>query len=99
LPTIEVKGGNRHLAADEGLAALAKAGVPFYRRDRSLVRVCRVQGKASDGNIVFLPAVQELPIAAIGRALAHVAQWIGFDRFGNPMLIDPPGDRTDHHHD
>ena len=51
-PTIQVVGGNRHEAADAGLAALNAADVPFYQRDGALVRVCRVSAKACDGSML-----------------------------------------------
>jgi hypothetical protein len=35
---IHVSAGLLHQAADEGLAAMADAGVPFYQRDKKLVR-------------------------------------------------------------
>ena len=64
--------------------------MPFYRRDRDLVRIVRVKAKASDGAVVTMPAVDRVPAAALGRALGQAARWERFDRHGNLIAIDPP---------
>jgi hypothetical protein len=67
--TIRVSAGLRHRAADNGLAAMLAAGIPFYQRDRMLVRVCGTEAKASDGRIVTVPAILPVTSAMLGRAL------------------------------
>ena len=49
LPTIEVRAGERHLAAYAGLEALAAAGTQFFQRSGSLVHVCPIEVKTADG--------------------------------------------------
>jgi putative DNA primase/helicase len=91
-PIIIVKAGERHDAADEGIAALVAAGVAFYQRDRKLVWVCGVKGKASDGSVVFTPAIVAVKFAMLGRALGLSARWERLDRKGDAIRIDPPKD-------
>ncbi len=64
-PTVLVVAGKRHIAADAGLAAIASA--PFYVRDRALVRVCRTKGKAADGSMVMIPAIDPVSSGVLGR--------------------------------
>ncbi len=90
LPTIEVQAGLRHVAADAGLAALHAAGVPFYQRDRSIVRVCMVPAKSAGGYITFTPGIVEVGYAFLSRALGRVARWEKYDRRGDLIRIDPP---------
>jgi putative DNA primase/helicase len=89
-PIIRVAAGRRHEAADQGLAALAAAAVPFYQRDRNIVRVCNVKGKASDGSLVFTPAIVEVKLAMLGRALGLSAHWERLNNKGDVVHIDPP---------
>ena len=49
LPVIVVEGGSRPKNADAGIKALRNAEVPFYRRDKSLVRVAVIEAKSADG--------------------------------------------------
>ena len=81
-PTIRVVGGNRHEAADAGLAALNAARVPFYQRDGALVRVCRVSARACDGSTVTTPAVTSVTAPMLERALGQVAHWETVNRKG-----------------
>lgn len=90
LPPITVRSGHRHLAADAGLAAMQAAGVAFYQRDKTLVRVCRVTAKASDGTLVSVPAVAPVTNAMLGRALGQAAHWQKFKASGKASRIDPP---------
>ena len=90
LPIIEVRGGERHKAADEGLSALYAARTPFFQRDRELVRVCMIQAKAADGELTFTPGIVQVTHAALGRELGRSARWIAFDRKGKERRIDPP---------
>jgi putative DNA primase/helicase len=92
LPTITVRAGERHLAADAGLAALAAAEVPFYVRDRALVRVCGITAKASDGGVARVPAVTFVTTPMLSRALGQSARWETFSRKGEIIRIDPPRD-------
>ncbi len=89
-PTVQVISGKRHEAADGGMAALANAGVPFYVRDRTLVRVCRTKAKASDGSNVLIPAVETVPLPILARALGQSARWEKFNHKNELVRIDPP---------
>ena len=90
LPTIIVRAGGRHLAADAGLAAMHEAGVPFYRRDKDLVRILRIQLKLSDGGDVLVPAVVPIAMPTLLRTLGLSAQWQKFNHKGEQVGIDPP---------
>jgi putative DNA primase/helicase len=63
---ILVTPGQRHEAADAGLAALFSAGVEFYQRDRSLVRCCVLSAKASNGDLVRVPGIMPVTLPALG---------------------------------
>ena len=90
LPTIEVQAGLRHVAADSGLAALDAAGVPFYQRGRSIVRVCMTPAKSASGDLTYTPGIVEVGYAFLSRALGRVARWEKFDRYGKLVRTDPP---------
>jgi hypothetical protein len=90
LPAIIVRSGERHLAADAGLSAIAAAGIQFYRRDRALVRVCRIKAKRADGGEVFVPAVTVITMPMLSRALGQSARWWKYNRKREPAGIDPP---------
>jgi hypothetical protein len=88
---ITVKAGERHIAADEGIAALQKAGTAFYQRDRALVRVCKVKAKAADGDIIFVPGIAVVTPAILERELGIAAQWERLDpQKSKTTRIDPP---------
>jgi hypothetical protein len=91
-PKICVRAGFRHKAADEGLVALWAAGMPFYQRNRSLVRVCMVRAKAAGGEVTPTPGIIPVTHAMLGRALGRVAIWerpVG--KKGKELArIDPP---------
>jgi putative DNA primase/helicase len=90
-PKITVKAGERHIAADQGIAALHAAGVAFYQRDRALVRVCKVKARAANGDIILVPGIAAVTPAILERALGLAAQWERFDPQKNqPVRIDPP---------
>ena len=91
LPKIVVDPGLRHKAADAGLAAMHAAGVAFYQRNRTLVRVCPIKAKASDGTIIFVPGIVPVIPASLGRALGQSAYWEKLNARGKPVRIDPPG--------
>jgi putative DNA primase/helicase len=38
----------------------------------------------------MVPAIREIPLAALGRALGQAARWMRFDRYGKLQRIDPP---------
>jgi hypothetical protein len=92
LRIIKVLAGLRHHAADQGLEALVAAGTPFYQRDLKLVRVCRTQAKASDGNIVSVPTITPVVFAMLGRALGVAARWEKITGKGETIRIDPPSE-------
>lgn len=88
-PVIIVKPGERHLAADEGLEALAAVGTKFYRRFTELVHVVRVEGKDAHGERVFTPGVTPIDLPILQRALAYAAVWQK-PKGKNFVMIDPP---------
>jgi hypothetical protein len=90
MPTIRVLSGRRHEAAEAGLAALAQAGVPFYQRDKALVRIARSKAKASDGAILPLASVISVGTVMLGRALGQSARWEKVKATGEIVAIDPP---------
>ena len=87
-----MRAGGRHIAADQGLAAMRLAGVPFYQRDKKLVRICRVNAKTSDGKIIWAAGITRVGSAILGRALGQSANWQKFNRNGEVVNIDPPKD-------
>ena len=88
---IRVHAGERHKAADAGLAALGAAGVPFYQRNRTLVRVCLITAKASDGKVIYVPGVLPVALPVLGRALGQAAKWQKPSARQKLVTIDPPG--------
>jgi putative DNA primase/helicase len=90
IPVIIVRGGERHLAADAAIAAMAQARVPFYRRDRDLVRILRIKVKQSNGNVVLMPAVVPVTLPFLLRTLGRTAHWRKLDRQHQQVSIDPP---------
>jgi len=70
LPQIIVYAGERHLAVDQGLAALAAGRVPFYQRGQDLVRICLIKLKLSNGDDVRVPAVSIVTLPMLMRALS-----------------------------
>ena len=90
VPTIAVRSGDRHLAADAGLTAMHKTKVPFYRRDKELVRVLRIQLKLSNGADALVPAVVPVSLPMLMRALGQSAHWVKFNHKREQVDIDPP---------
>jgi hypothetical protein len=88
---ITVTAGERHKAADEGIAALYAKGVAFYQRDRMLVRVCDIKARSTSGDVILVPGIADVTPAILERALGQVARWQRFDAKKEHMLrIDPP---------
>jgi hypothetical protein len=75
IPTIIVERGRMHEAADQGLAALQAARVPFFTRNFELVRVCTVKAKAWDGEIIQVPGILSVKYPALRRAMSQSAYW------------------------
>jgi putative DNA primase/helicase len=90
LPTITVSAGYRHEAADRGLAALHAAGVPFYQRDRALVRITLIKARNSDKEVIAVPGIDRVTPATLGRSLGLSAIWQKINSKGQPVRIDPP---------
>jgi hypothetical protein len=90
LPRIIIRAGERHLAADAGLPAMFAARVPFYRRDKELVRILRIKLKLSDGTDVLVPAVEPVTLATLMRELGRSAHWVKFNDKSQQIRIDPP---------
>jgi hypothetical protein len=90
LPVIRVRGGKRHIAADQGLAAMRAVRTAFYRRDKDLVRVSRIPTKDKAGKTMLLPGVEIIDVPMLGRALGLSARWEKVDNHGLLIAIDPP---------
>lgn len=91
VPEITVVAGERHQAADEGIAGLHAAGVAFYQRDRMLVRVCDLKARSTGGDVILVPGIAQITPAILDRALSQVARWQRFDVKKQDMVrIDPP---------
>jgi putative DNA primase/helicase len=90
IPIIKVRAGFRHAAADEGLAALHKAGTRFYQRDRMLVRVAMVEARTAAGERTFTPGILPVTHPMLVRELGRTAVWVGFNTKGKEHRIDPP---------
>jgi putative DNA primase/helicase len=91
LPDITVTAGERHKAADGGIAALQAANVAFYQRGRALVRVCDIKARSTTGDVILVPGIAEVTPAILDRALGQVARWQRFDVKKQEMVrIDPP---------
>jgi hypothetical protein len=90
IPVIRVRGGKRHIAADQGIAAMRDACVPFYRRDRELVQVCRLAAKDKNGTTIHVPGVAVVEPPILGRALGLSARWEKVNNKGILVPIDPP---------
>jgi putative DNA primase/helicase len=89
-PTVRVLNGLRHRAADQGLEAMFKAGVPFYQRDKQLVRAALVKAKSADGRIIEVPGIIPVTNPILARALGQSAEWERVKADGEPVRIDPP---------
>jgi putative DNA primase/helicase len=91
IPTIRVVAGERHLASDAGLAALARAGAEFYHRDQALVRVGLTPAKTAMGDDILLPGIAPVTLPRLGRALGFAALWERYDKRAKGWLrTDPP---------
>jgi hypothetical protein len=78
-PEITVRAGERHKAADQGIAALQAAGVAFYQRGSALVRVCDVRARSMTGEVIMVPGIAAVTPAILERALGQTATWQRFD--------------------
>ena len=87
---ITVYAGERHKAADAGLAALVAAGEAFYQRDKSMVRAAVCKAKSSDGRIVSVPGIVPVTLPMLARALGQATRWERPNKKGALIRIDPP---------
>jgi hypothetical protein len=93
VPIITIEGGNRHDAADKGIAALITGEVPFYQHTRKIQRVALVPAKNTSGESIMVPGIVSVGPAMMGRALGRSAVWQRFDiKRKQHVRIDPPGD-------
>jgi putative DNA primase/helicase len=90
LPTIVVRAGDRHLAADAGLKALEAAGTQFFQRSGSLVYVCPIEVKTTDGETTLAPGIEPVSHPMLGRELGRATHWVRFDANGREHRTDPP---------
>jgi len=95
IPTIRITAGLRHENADAGLAAMKAAGIPFYVRNRALVRTCIIQAKTSSGELVKVPSIIPVNRAMIGRAMGQTAIWERVNQDGAIRRLDPPQELTE----
>jgi choline dehydrogenase-like flavoprotein len=51
------------------------AGVPFYQRDKKLVRVCLIKAKNADGENFSVPSIVPVSPLILRRALGQSAHW------------------------
>jgi putative DNA primase/helicase len=90
-PEITVRAGERHKAADEGIAALQAASVAFYQRGSALVRVSDVRARSMTGEVIMVPGITAVTPAILERALGQTATWQRFDeKKAETVRIDPP---------
>lgn len=90
LPVIDVISGQRHLQADAGLKALRQARVPFYQRDRQMVRVAPIKAKDAEGNDLMVPGLIEVTKPILARQLGKWARWEKLTAKEGLKRIDPP---------
>ncbi len=91
-PAIRVMGGQRHIAADQAIDAMMAMGVPFYQRDRALVRVASSRAKTSDGAVIDVPGIVPVTIPILGRLMGQSAEWERINSKDEVIRIDPPKD-------
>jgi putative DNA primase/helicase len=90
-PIITVEAGKRHIAADQGIAALVAGDVPFYQRNRKIQRVALVPAKNTCGEIMDVPGIVSVDIALMERELGRSAAWQRYDiKQKKHVAIDPP---------
>ena len=87
-PVITVYAGQRHLAANRGLAALHMARLVLCPRPSARAGVCD-RGNPADGDDISVPAILEVPLPYLSRALGQSARWMKFDNKGHLMRVDP----------
>jgi putative DNA primase/helicase len=86
-----VEPGKRHIGADEGISALGEAGIPFYQRNRKIVRVALIKAKTSSGETIIVPGIVPVDQPFMERELGRSAVWQRFDaRKRGYVVIDPP---------
>jgi putative DNA primase/helicase len=91
IPVIRIKGGERHIAADAGIAALMVAKVPFYQRNRKIQRIALVQAKNTSGEVIMVPGIVTVDAAMMARELGRSAIWQRHDLKQKKVIrIDPP---------
>jgi putative DNA primase/helicase len=88
---ITVEAGKRHEAADQGIAALVGAEVPFYQRNQKIVRIAPVPAKTTNGDTIIVPGIVPVEPAMMERELGRSAPWQRFDmKQKKHVVIDPP---------
>jgi putative DNA primase/helicase len=89
-PTIEIKAGRTHEAANKGMTALVRARCDIYQRGGELVRPATIPTRAADGARIDTPGIIPVTEPYLRHELGLVARWERFDRKGEPMRCDPP---------
>src|SRR5262249_28387804 len=90
-PVIRLSRGNHPEAVSAGIAALA--GAAFFQRQGKLVYVQRQPAKSSDGSVVLIPSIVEVPIPYLQNELGKWAVWRSYDgRRKRWVQVDVPRD-------
>ena len=95
LPTIRVWAGLKHQAADEAIEAMRLANIPFYQRNRQLVRIVSHKIKTAKGDAVELAEITPVVMPYLARAMGQSAEWERVNKNGEPIRVDPPKDVVD----
>jgi putative DNA primase/helicase len=69
--------------------------VPFYQRDRQLVRTALAKAKTSDGAVIEIAGIVPVTAPILARALGIAAEWEKVKADGEPVRIDPPKEVVD----
>jgi putative DNA primase/helicase len=89
-PVIWASKGKAHLAADQAMQALQRAGRDIYARGPQLVYPCRVAARATNGGAITAPGVLVVGRSLLQRELAKVATWQYQTAKGEIRECDPP---------
>ncbi|WP_424813551.1 topoisomerase [Roseococcus sp. YIM B11640] len=91
VPTIRVRGGDLHLEASAGEAALIRAGKNIFQRGKKLVRPAAQEVTAARGRTALSACLIEITQAGMVDNLCSSAVWERFDgRSESWVQINPP---------
>jgi len=89
-PVIWASKGKAHLAADQAMQALQRAGRNLYARGPQLVYPCHVAARGANGTAITTPGVLVVGRSLLQRELAKVASWQYQTAKGEVRQCDPP---------